>query len=679
MKGLYSKKLFIRTGALYLAFTVFLAGVHLNEVFAAPTVDIKAAGPDAVYQGESLTINDGESYTYSLTSAGATVCAVTSPFPSGSIVDGVSTPVLPGESYYYPTVGNPVTITVECNDLGTSTTTDSVVIQLASTPPPPPPPPPSPVTVSADIKANGSDGPVTITDGDSYIYTWSSTNATVCAITSPFPSGSTLNGTSTPVLAGETLYYQTLGNPVTITFTCNNNGMATATDSVIINLDSTPPPPPPPSPVTVSADIKANGSDGPVTITDGDSYIYTWSSTNATVCAITSPFPSGSTLNGTSTPVLAVETLYYPTLGNPVTITFTCNNNGMATATDSVIINLASTPPPPPPPSPVTVSADIKANGSDGPVTITDGDSYIYTWSSTNATVCAITSPFPSGSTLNGTSTPVLAGETLYYPTLGNPVTITFTCNNNGMATATDSVIINLASTPPPPPPPSPPFCPLPSITSSLSSSVTVNQPFSYTITATSTGATSTTTNFSISGTLPAGLSFSTSTATISGTPTETGTFNLSMTAATDCGSDTDTLVITVNPAGGGGGGGGGSGGGGSSRTPGGGSSRPPSGEVLGATTSDFCPFLTGYMRIGYVNDPANVARLQVFLNIYEGSNLAVTGVFDEATFQAVEAFQLKYKDDILTPWGINQPTGYVYIRTLGKINQIHLSQQGYC
>jgi len=463
MKGLYSKKLFIRTGALYLAFTVFLAGVPLNEVFAAPTVDIKAAGPDAVYQGESLTINDGESYTYSLTSAGATVCAVTSPFPSGSIVDGVSTPVLPGESYYYPTVGNPVTITVECNDLGTSTTTDSVVIQLASTPPPPPPPPPSPVTVSADIKANGSDGPVTITDGDSYIYTWSSTNATVCAITSPFPSGSTLNGTSTPVLAG----------------------------------------------------------------------------------------------------------------------------------------------------------------------------------------------------------------ETLYYPTLGNPVTITFTCNNNGMATATDSVIINLASTPPPPPPPSPPFCPLPSITSSLSSSVTVNQPFSYTITATSTGATSTTTNFSISGTLPAGLSFSTSTATISGTPTETGTFNLSMTAATDCGSDTDTLVITVNPAGGGGGGGGGSGGGGSSRTPGGGSSRPPSGEVLGATTSDFCPFLTGYMRIGYVNDPANVARLQVFLNIYEGSNLAVTGVFDEATFQAVEAFQLKYKDDILTPWGINQPTGYVYIRTLGKINQI--------
>ncbi len=70
-------------------------------------------------------------------------------------------------------------------------------------------------------------------------------------------------------------------------------------------------------------------------------------------------------------------------------------------------------------------------------------------------------------------------------------------------------------------------------------------------------------------------------------------------------------------------------------------------------------------------NDPANVARLQAFLNIYEGNNLSINGVFDQDTFNAVSAFQLKYKDEILTPWGISAPTGYVYIRTLGKINQM--------
>ena len=94
--------------------------------------------------------------------------------------------------------------------------------------------------------------------------------------------------------------------------------------------------------------------------------------------------------------------------------------------------------------TPITVSAapvvDIKANGADGTVTINDGDSYAYTWTSDGATQCVFTSPFPSGVTLNGNSS-VAPGEVLYYPTLVAPVTITMECNNNGTATATDSVV----------------------------------------------------------------------------------------------------------------------------------------------------------------------------------------------------------------------------------------------
>ena len=77
-------------------------------------------------------------------------------------------------------------------------------------------------------------------------------------------------------------------------------------------------------------------------------------------------------------------------------------------------------------------------------------------------------------------------------------------------------------------------------------------------------------------------------------------------------------------------------------------------------------------MRIGQNNDPLQVIRLQAFLKVFEHFDyVTVNGVFDEATLQAVNEFQLRYKDEVLTPWGINQPTGYVYIRTLGKINQI--------
>jgi LruC domain-containing protein len=83
-----------------------------------------------------------------------------------------------------------------------------------------------------------------------------------------------------------------------------------------------------------------------------------------------------------------------------------------------------------------------------------------------------------------------------------------------------------------------------PVITSSLSASGTVNQPFSYTITATGTEPiTFNATN------LPAGLTFSGN--TISGIPTSPGVTNVTLTATNSAGTDTKTLVITIIPSGG--------------------------------------------------------------------------------------------------------------------------------
>ncbi len=102
---------------------------------------------------------------------------------------------------------------------------------------------------------------------------------------------------------------------------------------------------------------------------------------------------------------------------------------------------------------------------------------------------------------------------------------------------------------------------------------------------------------------------------------------------------------------------------------------KKPKGEVAGAST-DFCPFLTEYMQIGTENNPAEVMKLQMFLNIFVAST-SVTGVFDETTDAHVKIFQEQYRDEILEPWfklGIvphNQPTGFVYKLTRWKINSI--------
>lgn len=118
-------------------------------------------------------------------------------------------------------------------------------------------------------------------------------------------------------------------------------------------------------------------------------------------------------------------------------------------------------------------------------------------------------------------------------------------------------------------------------------------------------------------------------------------------------------IVPPVNPPSGGGGGG-------SS-----GGHRHPVvvGEILGATS---CSYLRDYLKIDWQNDKVEVLKLQSFLNVFEKENLSLTGVFDQTTFDAVVRFQTKYSEDILEPWGDKVTTGFVYILTKKKVNEIY-------
>lgn len=77
-------------------------------------------------------------------------------------------------------------------------------------------------------------------------------------------------------------------------------------------------------------------------------------------------------------------------------------------------------------------------------------------------------------------------------------------------------------------------------------------------------------------------------------------------------------------------------------------------------------------IKFGEDNSIIEVLKLQTFLNDYEGFNLDITGVYNLPTYEAVKTFQKRYVQDILTPWGIEESTGYVYITTMKKINDIY-------
>jgi hypothetical protein len=104
-------------------------------------------------------------------------------------------------------------------------------------------------------------------------------------------------------------------------------------------------------------------------------------------------------------------------------------------------------------------------------------------------------------------------------------------------------------------------------------------------------------------------------------------------------------------------------------------------GLVLGASTSTgtttlpelpagCTPLLNGFMRRSdMINSTDDVKKLQSFLRREVDDSLEVTGTFGPATEAAVRAFQQKNATQILSPWGLNNPTGFVYLTTQRWIN----------
>jgi hypothetical protein len=104
-------------------------------------------------------------------------------------------------------------------------------------------------------------------------------------------------------------------------------------------------------------------------------------------------------------------------------------------------------------------------------------------------------------------------------------------------------------------------------------------------------------------------------------------------------------------------------------------------GSVLGASTTSLpelpktcTALLHTYMRMGRKNDTDEVKKLQQFLNEHMDSHLTVNGFFGKDTDTAVRAFQKKYQPQVLTPWGIQDSTGYVFKTTQRWINMLNCS-----
>mgnify|MGYP001564128945 FL=1 len=172
-------------------------------------------------------------------------------------------------------------------------------------------------------------------------------------------------------------------------------------------------------------------------------------------------------------------------------------------------------------------TADIKADNSNGPVSIANGGSSSLTWTSANATSCTASGDWSGSKVLNnstGVSTGVL--------TTAGDHTYTLTCSNPAATSDPDSVVVKVAAA----------FDY--SLTNSGNVSVTQGSSVTNTITATKSAGTAEAVTFS-AGTLPAGVtaSFSPTACTPSGAnSTCTSTVTLSTVSTTSTGDKTITI-----------------------------------------------------------------------------------------------------------------------------------------
>lgn len=174
-----------------------------------------------------------------------------------------------------------------------------------------------------------------------------------------------------------------------------------------------------------TANLTVNGADGPLAVAPGSALNLDWTSTGAAACTASSS-PATAWTGARATAGSEVQTF-----GSTITVySITCTN-AAGTAVDSVTVDSSA---------PSTI-ADLKINGSDGPLSVAQSTPLSITWTSANATSCTA---YGSGWSAGG-AVPTASGAPVVISANASDTYIIQCTGPSGMAT--DSVQVILTNT----------------------------------------------------------------------------------------------------------------------------------------------------------------------------------------------------------------------------------------
>jgi len=92
--------------------------------------------------------------------------------------------------------------------------------------------------------------------------------------------------------------------------------------------------------------------------------------------------------------------------------------------------------------------------------------------------------------------------------------------------------------------------------------------------------------------------------------------------------------------------------------------------EEVSSTVSLCNSPLVGPIWFGRVNDQQEVRKLEQFF-VSQWESISVDGKYTSVDVEVAKKFQLQYKQDVLDPWGITEPTWYIWSTSVKKINEL--------
>lgn len=260
---------------------------------------------------------------------------------------------------------------------------------------------------TVDLKFNGSDS-TTVSANTVGTLSWTTTNApTSCSASINW------NGSKNPAGGSEGNINVGTSNK-TYTITCSNTA-GSATDTVNVTVTSAP-----------TCDVTASGLQGPTTVAPNSAVNVAWTLGGGTATSCTA---SGS-WSGSKSSSGGNEDVNVGTSNK--TYTISCSN-AAGSCTDSVTVNVGAAP-----------TVDIRANGSNGPITVAANSSVPLTWTTTGSP----TSCSASGSWTGSKGSAASNGPENQNVGTGQK-TYTITCTKSGgYPSATDTVVVNVSDPP---------------------------------------------------------------------------------------------------------------------------------------------------------------------------------------------------------------------------------------